>query len=424
MSIMFVTRLHKAIKNDQGKHPVVLQITWERNVRRKRTGIWARANQLFVDDDGKARLREIDGKKLKQKKIDLIQRTARRVFEDHFEDKEFDYGEFSRILDETMDLKREETKEKKMMVGEFASNVADNFEKSGQVRSAMDYRVLQALILKISPKDIYFSEFTIDWLKKLEAYFNRNGTRGYNYMNHLKVLFNKAVQSRQADYRKVPFKNPYTNPYGYDISKLKKRRVAKVNTKRIKDLNIEQIKQMRSYVPRNDKEREYLDVWFFSFYMFGVNLTDLAKFEKRHIKDGRWFYERSKTGVGLKRGKPIIPEAMEIVERNIKKNRNSKYVFPILKGYDQKEIMAAKRINNYSSNIRKATVKISKRLEFDGYFTFYSARYTSATIALNQGADRNTVSHLLDHANFSTIDHYVGRADDEKIKKVMELLRV
>lgn len=254
MSVMFVTRLHKAIKNDQGKHPVVLQITWERNVRRKRTGIWARPNQLFVDDDGKARLREIDGKKLKQKKLDLMQRMARRVYEDHYEDEEFDYGEFCRILDETLDLKKAESREKKMMVAQFSNLVADNFEKSGQVRSAMDYRVLSALILKVSPKDIYFSEFTVDWLKKLEAHFNRKETRGYNYMNLLKVLYNKAVQARQADYRKVPFKNPYTNPYGYDISKLKKRRIAKVNTSRIKDLSIEQIKQLRSYDVRNEKE--------------------------------------------------------------------------------------------------------------------------------------------------------------------------
>jgi len=51
--------------------------------------------------------------------------------------------------------------------------------------------------------------------------------------------------------------------------------------------------------------------------------------------------------------------------------------------------------------------KISERIGIDGYFTYYSARYTSATLALNNGADRNTVSHLLDHSNFSTIDHII-----------------
>ena len=103
----------------------------------------------------------------------------------------------------------------------------------------------------------------------------------------------------------------------------------------------------------------------------------------------------------------------------------TKYVFPILtNGYDSDELKSAKRINNYSGHIRKMSKKISERIGLNGYFTYYSARYTSATIALNGGADRNTVSHLLDHTNFSTIDHYAGRADDKKIIEVMELLKI
>lgn len=119
---------------------MAFQITWERNVTRKRTGIWARSNQLFVDEDGKARLREIDRKKIKQKKLDFIQRTARRVFEDHYENEAFDYGKFCRFLDETLDLKKEESNGKKMMVEQFSLQVADNFESLGQVRSVMNYR--------------------------------------------------------------------------------------------------------------------------------------------------------------------------------------------------------------------------------------------------------------------------------------------
>ena len=61
---------------------------------------------------------------------------------------------------------------------------------------------------------------------------------------------------------------------------------------------------------------------------------------------------------------------------------------------------------------------------WDGYFTYYSARYSSATLALNEGAGRNTVSHLLDHENFSTIDNYAGRADEGKVLEAMEILRL
>lgn len=420
---MFVTRLHKAIVNKKGKHPVVLQITWNRNVRRKRIGIWARPNQLFIDDEGKARLREIDGKKTKQKKLKLYEKTAKRIFEDDFEDQEFDYNEFCEKLDSS--IKIASHKKIKIKVGEFCEQVSENFKKSGQIRSSMDYNLLKELILKISPNDLTFSELNITWLQNLENYFNAKGTRGFDYMNRIKVLYNKAIQSRLVDFNKNPFKNPYTNPYGYDVGKLKKRRVAKTNSSRIKDLTKEELKLVNSYKPRTAKEEEYLDAWFFSFYMFGVNLTDIARLEKSHIKDGRWFYTRSKTRVGLKRGKPILPEAMEIIERSIKRTKGSKYVFPILtNGYDKDELKAAKRINNYAGHIRKMSKKICQRIGLNGYFTYYSARYTSATIALNGGADRNTVSHLLDHINFSTIDHYAGRADDIKIKEVMKLLKI
>ncbi len=420
MSVNFVTRLHKAIKNADGKHPVVLQITWGNNVRRKRTGIWVSPSQFYLDDDQQARLRDIHGRREKQKELDSMKRTAVRVYEDHFEGEEFDYNKFSRLF-----IMKPEKEEKTIMkVSEFCTLVSEKFVKTGQIRSSLDYKTLANIILKVSPKDIFFDDFTMDWLYKFEDYFNERGTRGFNTMNRLKILFGKAVQAKVADFTKNPFKNPYTNPYGYDISKLKKKRIARVNTNRIKDLNLDQLKKLREYEPRTEKEKEYLMVFWFSFYTMGVNLTDVAQLEKKDIKDNRWYYERSKTGTGLKRGKPLLPEALKIVENMMKLHPRSKYIFPIISSKHKTEMDMVKRVNDYASCIRKTASRISKRLGFDGYFTYYSARYSSATLALNMGADRNTVSHLLDHANFSTIDHYAGRADDGKVLEVMEMLRI
>lgn len=424
MFVTFVTRLHKAVKNSEGKHPVVLQITWEKNVRRKRTGIWVKPNQFYIDDEGNSRLRDIHGRKEKQKDMDKYLRNAIRIYEDYFEDEEFDYKLFVKLFDKKNEKKQKKKKEK-VKVAEFCMKVSKKFLQSGQVRSSSDYKNVASLIFRISPNDLTFDEFDYDWLKKVENDFNERGIKGFNWMNQLKILYGKAVQDRLVDFNKNPFKNPYTNPYGFDISKFKKRRVSKTNDGRIKDLTIKQLRKLKDYTPISSKEAEYLDVWFFSFYMFGVNLTDVAKLEKRDIKDGRWYYERSKTGVGLKKGKPILPEALEIIERWSEKNKDSKYVFPILtNGYDKDELTISTRVNHYAGYIRKAANRICKRINIDGYFTYYSARYSSATIALNSGADRNAVSHLLDHSNFSTIDHYAGRANDEKIVKAMELLRI
>ncbi len=183
----------------------------------------------------------------------------------------------------------------------------------------------------------------------------------------------------------------------------------------------EQLIDLIQYTPKTKNEAKYLAIWFFSFYNFGVNLIDIAHLKWSDIRNGRWYYQRSKTGTGLKKGKPLLPESLEIIK---KYDTGKKYIFDILNGFDKDEQTKVLRLRNYTRRIWNACKKTSKRLDFEGYFTFYSARYSSATLALNEGADRNTVSHLLDHENFSTIDNYAGRADDSKVVKAMEILRL
>ena len=154
-------------------------------------------------------------------------------------------------------------------------------------------------------------------------------------------------------------------------------------------------------------------------------MTDIAPLKKQHINEGRWFYERSKSSVGLKMGKPLSAEALEIIERWKVKNVNSEYVFPILNdGYDESPEIQAKRERDYVGYIRKMSVRVSKRLGWDDYFTFYSARHSSLTLALNRGVDRNTVSHLADHSNLSTLDHYAGNANDKNILAAIDKLKL
>lgn len=422
MNVTFVTRLHKAIVNKEEKSPVVLQISWGTKVRRKRIGIWVKKEQFYVDEDKVGRFINVSGKSNKQEKANLYLKYSNRIIEDYFENREFNYKDFSILLDEK--LEKISSSKKEIGVAEFCMTVSKNFLLRDQTRSSNDYRQLSFLILKISPKDISFESFDIDWLKKLERYLDSRGTKGFNYMNMLKVLYGKAVEDRVADFKKNPFKNPYTNPYGFDLRKFKKRRISKKNTKRIKDLSLTQLKELKNYVPTSEKEAEYLDVFWFSFYSFGVNITDLANLKKSDIRENRWYYNRSKTGVGLKNGKPLLSESLKIIDRWINKNPKSKYVFPILnENYETSQLKKDNRIRDYAGFIRKMAVRVSKRLNWEGYFTYYSARYSSATLALNSGADRNTVSHLLDHSNLSTIDHYAGRADDRKILEAMDLLR-
>lgn len=408
----FAIRLDKSAKLAEEKHPIVLQVTFNRKVRRKRLGLSATIHQW--DFDNHEFKKGVHGRREKNQQLEDAQKKAEAIYQEHFANKAFNYKKFVELFSQKP--------LEQVTVLDFCEEVSQKFLQNSQTRSCVDYRRLSSAIKKVSPNDLTFDEFDEQWLQQFEDYFTSRGTKCYNYMVLLRALYNKAVKRKIADFKNIPFKNPYTNPFGYEFARLKKLKIGRTNPNRIKDLSKEQLLQLMQYEPVSKKEEEYLNVWWFSYYMFGVNLTDLAQLQKSDIKDNRWFYKRSKTGTGLKRGKPILPEAMKIIE---KYDTGDKYIFPILNnGYDKDELTKVGRLRDYSGYIRKASKRICARLGFEGYFTYYSARYSSATLALNEGADRNTVSHLLDHENFSTIDNYAGRADDEKVLKAMEILRL
>ena len=413
--VTFSIRLHKSSSvqgRKDGKFPIVLQVTWNRKVRRKRLGLSTTLDQW--DFDNHEFKKGVHGRREKNEKIEEAERKAVKIYQKHFEERPFNYKEF-------VELYEAKPADKKVGVAAFCQVVSDNFIKTGQANSAHYYKYTGVAVLKVAPKDISFDDFTEDWLRKFEDYYQSRGVKCFNYMVHLRSVFNKAVEKRIADFKRNPFKNPYTNPYGYDFSRLKKSKIKKTNDMRMKDLSKEQLAALWNYKPRTENEAKYLSLWFFSFFNFGVNLIDIAMLKHSDIKGNRWFYQRSKTGTGLKKGKPLLPEALEIIT---KYDTKGKYIFDILNGYNKDEKTKTDRVRSYSVYIRNSCKVVSKRLGFDGYFTYYSARYSSATLALNEGADRNTVSHLLDHENFSTIDNYAGRADDEKVVKAMDILRL
>lgn len=429
MSVMFAIRLDKSAsaQRSDGKHPIVLQVVWDRKVRRKRLGVYAHEHQFSILKDQskkkeRVELSDMHGVDEHQNHINSELRRAKQIYNDHFKDRAFNFNRFIEIFDHN-----EEEEATQMKVAEFCNWVAEEFERNGQAKSAHYYRYTGVAVLKVSPKDITFDEFDEYWLKDFVRKSRDRGIKCYNYLVHLRSIFNKAVEERIADYKNNPFKNPYTNPRGFDISKYKKSKISKANKDRIKDLSKEQLTLLKNFTDMTDREEKYLAIWWFSFYCFGVNLIDIAKLKYKDIKNNRWYYERSKTGVSLREGKPLLPEALEIIEHfgtNGSHGKGNKYVFDILNGYDQSEKAIADRVLSYANRIRNACKRVSERIGFDSYFTFYSARYSSATLALNEGADRNTVSHLLDHENFSTIDNYAGRADNEKVLSAMEILRL
>ena len=87
----------------------------------------------------------------------------------------------------------------------------------------------------------------------------------------------------------------------------------------------------------------------------------MAKLKYKHIKNGRWYYDRSKTGVSPKIGKPLLKEALEIIEEFGTGGSGDDYVFDILVGYDKEEKTIADRVLRYATYIRNESFYLCKK---------------------------------------------------------------
>ena len=272
MSVMFVTRLYKSssVQRKDGKYPIVLQVTWDRKVRRNRLGIFAYEHQFTVFKDKRRKKEKVELSNMKnvqeyQHHIDDELQRAKEIYKEHFQDREFNYSKFVEIFDKSAE---EESELAGMTVAEFCNLVANEFESNGQAKSAHYYRYTGVAVLKVSPDDISFDEFDEYWLKQFVKKSRERGIKCYNYLVHLRSIFNKAVEEQIVDYQRNPFKNPYTNPRGFDISKYKKSKISKTNGNKIKDLAKEQLIQLKNWADMTEKQRKipgYLVVFLLLF---------------------------------------------------------------------------------------------------------------------------------------------------------------
>lgn len=141
------------------------------------------------------------------------------------------------------------------------------------------------------------------------------------------------------------------------------------------------------------------------------------------VRDGLWFFDRAKTN-NSSLGKPLLPECLAIIQKYA--NPKNKYVFDFILGdkYDKSDKAINERKRDVTSNLRDWYVKISEELGFEGHFSFYTARYTSATISANKGADMRAVQANLSHSSLTTTEIYSQFRNEDAMRESLELLRV
>ena len=223
----------------------------------------------------------------------------------------------------------------------------------------------------------------------------------------LKFVFNRAIEDELTD--KFPFRG---------VS------VKKEQTKK-RCLSLEQLRAIRDFKLAG-KKAMYRDCFMLSFYLIGINISDLLFLPKTALKNGRIIYKRNKTGklYDIK----VEPEAMEIIARH--KSRKKDRLLSFLEEGD------ATITNTFANNLTRHLRTIGEKERHSYYVTVhpieecitsYWSRHTWATLASEidipmEVIGRSLGHSLWDNAVTSTYIKYDTKKIDEANRKVIDYL--
>lgn len=397
-------------KYSDGSYPVVLQIIHKRKVYRKRLGFRSFPDQWdterFVSNK-----QIISDYLIRNKELDNIETKAINILNKEFKDS-FNYQSFSKLMD---------CNSSDALFLEFViKTYIDELYSHDRAGTAMYYEsVLRSV--KNYKKNVLLEDVDRFWIKDYVKHYTHKSVKCIAYLRGLKAIFGYAIKEFDLEYSIMPFKTAY-QPKGYDISEAKKIKVKKLptlNGRLIKCLTDLELEQVKNYKPNNQGKQRAYDLFMFSYYSGGVNAKDIALMKYTDIRNGIWYYKREKTGLGGE-GKPLSKNALRIISNY---ENQSEYVFPwILNGKVQTDKEIKRRLNSFMSNLKRRYYTISKECKLDGYFSFYTARITAATVLANKGANLKAVQTALDHSNLAMTSKYIRRIDNNLMVETFNLL--
>ena len=173
-------------------------------------------------------------------------------------------------------------------------------------------------------------------------------------------------------------------------------------------ISIDDITKVENYVQDKNAAIGKINArlyFLFSFYMRGVNYSDMAHLKKLNIKEDKLIFRRQKTG--RKFEIKINPKAKAILNQfDVKKKKPNNYLFPIIKRPFDKELMH-KDISQAIKVTNKQLKNIAKDVGIMTTLTTYVSRHSWATIADKAGIDRKIISKGLGHSDLATTEIYI-----------------
>lgn len=201
------------------------------------------------------------------------------------------------------------------------------------------------------------------------------------------------------------------------------------------NLSAEDLRRLRDY-PCEPWQRPYVDFFFLSFYLAGINPVDLLSLKADCIKDGHLSFIRKKTNKeGVTKIRvitlPVLPEAQEIIDR-----------YPSREGWLTSFMDCRSDYHSFAKQANEALQKVGpswkvkdkvgklRKMEYAPLcpdITLYSARYSFGSIAANDlDISEQTIGQCLGHSWSKRVTaRYIAhdqRKIDNAVRRVVDFV--
>lgn len=255
--------------------------------------------------------------------------------------------------------------------------------------------------------NIPFAKIDVAWLKRYESWLRSRGvsqnTIGIHFRT-LRVLYNLAIEEKAVKEELYPFKS-------FKVSKLHEETAKRALSK-------ENVERIISFKPTDDYMRFAIDLFAFTYYAGGINLTDIANLTESNIIADKLIYKRQKTGKLIKI--PIQEKAKLLIEKY--RTPDNPYLFPIFSTLHKTEAQKKFRIHKVMAKVNKRLKIIGKELGIPIILTTYVARHSQATVMKRAGVSTAVIREIMGHSSERVTQIYLDSFDNEQVNSALQSL--
>lgn len=394
--------LKKKLLSD-GKYPVCLRVTKERQCRHYKTPFSAKMDE-WIEPTGVFNKKHSNHVQNNRLLVKFKERAYQIITELEIENPDYTIQEFDTRFRITYNPVTND-------VFAFFDEIIQEMTYAGRVGNAKSYKDTKTSVqIFHKSKKLNFREVNSTFLSKYDAFLrSRGGTDGGVgvKMRAIRALFNKAIERGIVKESLYPFKK-------YKISGLRgkgfKRALDFEEIMRIVNVDL-------SKHPHLVDTRNY---FVFSFYTRGMNFADMMCLEWKDVEKNVIYYTRAKTKGNFSIA--IMPPVREILDHYRINGYGNKYVFPLLYRENYTPTQLADRKHKMLGIYNKNLKELATICEITKNVSSYVARHSFANCLKQKGVATDVISESLGHQNLTVTQAYLKELDTQVVDKALEVL--